>query len=320
MSTQPNRPASIVVLRAGALGDTILTLPAIHALRRHVPYRPIVAVGRPDYWSVAGPLVDRIISADDPALAPLFGSTPLTVLPSPIADAGLLVLWRSGATAPRIPGLRTIVAPPLPPPGVHAAAHLLSSLAPLGLDLSPSPAPPGGLLALSPDELAAGAALLARADLHRPILLHPGAGAAWKRWPAERYAAQATALRAGGQPVALIAGPADDDTIAALLARIDLPVIARLPLRALAAVLAHATLAIGNDSGVTHLAAAAGTPTIALFGPTDPASWAPLGDVRILRRCTTVPTHQGEIRVCPDDNCMHALTVEDVLTVALSVE
>jgi ADP-heptose:LPS heptosyltransferase len=57
-----------------------------------------------------------------------------------------------------------------------------------------------------------------------------------------------------------------------------------LPLRVLGALLARAALYVGNDSGVTHLAAAWGAPTLALFGPTDPAQWAPLGPrVRTLR-------------------------------------
>ena len=62
-------------------------------------------------------------------------------------------------------------------------------------------------------------------------------------------------------------------------------VVAReLPLRVLGAVLAEAGLFVGNDSGVSHLAAASGTPTLALFGPTDPAQWSPVGrSVRCLR-------------------------------------
>jgi heptosyltransferase III len=61
-----------------------------------------------------------------------------------------------------------------------------------------------------------------------------------------------------------------------------------LPLRTLAATLARASVYVGNDSGVTHLAAAAGTPAVAIFGPTDPAQWSPLGRaVRVLRADST---------------------------------
>ena len=59
---------------------------------------------------------------------------------------------------------------------------------------------------------------------------------------------------------------------------------ASLAPRTLAAILAQAGVYVGNDSGVTHLAAATGAPTLALFGPTDPAVWAPIGErVRVLR-------------------------------------
>ena len=72
-------------------------------------------------------------------------------------------------------------------------------------------------------------------------------------------------------------GPADESA-AAPLAALPGAVVARdLPLRVLAGRLAGAGLYLGNDSGVSHLAAAAGAPTLALFGPTDPAVWSPVG-------------------------------------------
>jgi heptosyltransferase III len=150
----------------------------------------------------------------------------------------------------------------------------------------------------------------------RPILIHPGAGAVWKRWPPDQFAHVARRLRDAGRPVALLAGPADRAAVHAVLARIDLPVLENLPPRALAAVLSHADLYIGNDSGVTHLAALAGAPTLALFGPTDPASWSPLGRVRIIRRCTAVSSAVGEIRVCHDPACLDAIDIETVLAAA----
>ena len=64
-----------------------------------------------------------------------------------------------------------------------------------------------------------------------------------------------------------------------------------LPLPELAAALARCRLFLGHDSGVSHLAAAVGTPCILLFGPTDPAMWAPPGDhVRVLRRGESMDT------------------------------
>jgi len=73
-----------------------------------------------------------------------------------------------------------------------------------------------------------------------------------------------------------------------------------LPLRTLAGVLARCSVYVGNDSGVSHLAAAVGAPTVAIFGPTDPRVWGPRGP--------RVQTVGG-----PDAGGLDAVTVEDVL-------
>jgi ADP-heptose:LPS heptosyltransferase len=111
------------------------------------------------------------------------------------------------------------------------------------------------------------------------LAVHPGSGSRVKNWPFDRFIETARRL-SPGRPWLLVLGPAEDDVRPPPDAR-----LARdLPLRTLGAVLARAGLFLGNDSGVTHLAAACGTRTLALFGPTDPAQWAPVGGaVRTLR-------------------------------------
>lgn len=114
------------------------------------------------------------------------------------------------------------------------------------------------------------------------VIIHPGSGGKAKNWPLANFVELAATLQAQGRRIAWSLGPAEEDW--ALPGQI-------LPPESLvdrAARLAAARLYIGNDSGITHLAAAAGCPTIALFGPTNPAVWAPLGDmVWVLR--TPVP-------------------------------
>lgn len=154
-----------------------------------------------------------------------------------------------------------------------------------------------------------------REDAPRPVILHPGSGEPWKRWPAARYAQLADALLDRGVPVVLSAGPSDTATLAEVRERMrrPAPVLAGLPARELAACFALARCYAGNDSGATHLAAAAGAPVIAIFGPTDPASWAPRGDVRVLRACPASAESQGQIRVCDDPSCLAALALHSVL-------
>jgi hypothetical protein len=98
----------------------------------------------------------------------------------------------------------------------------------------------------------------------RPTVIHPFASSRHKRWPLEKFREIARRLR---MPVRWCAGPEEplEDAV-----RID-------NLYELACWLAQARLYIGNDSGISHLAAAVGVPTIVLFGPTDPAVWAPRG-------------------------------------------
>jgi len=103
-------------------------------------------------------------------------------------------------------------------------------------------------------------------------VLHPFSGSAKKNWPMERWL-ELEALLKPKMPVRWCCGPEDD-----LAGAVVIP-----DLRELAQWLASAAVFIGNDSGITHLAAATGTATVALFGPTNAAVWAPRGErVRVI--------------------------------------
>ena len=148
------------------------------------------------------------------------------------------------------------------------------------------------------------------------LILHPGAGARYKRWPAERYAELARRFAAEGWEVAVTAGPADEDAVDAFRtsARDVAPrVLQGLHLNDLAATLARASLVVGNDSGITHLAALVGAPTLALFGPYDPAYWSPIGPrVAVLDAGADCP-HRGDPREgCRTCNFLAGLDVQSV--------
>jgi heptosyltransferase III len=106
---------------------------------------------------------------------------------------------------------------------------------------------------------------------HSAVVLHPFSGSRKKNWPLERFQELAARI---GEPVRWLAGPED-----------ALPGADRFDdLGELAHWLAGALVYVGNDSGITHLAAAVGAPTVALFGPTDPKVWGPRGErVQYLR-------------------------------------
>ncbi len=116
------------------------------------------------------------------------------------------------------------------------------------------------------------------ADLRRPpVVIHPGAAAGSRRWPADRWAAVATLLAADGEGVVVTGGTDERDlcqqVAAAHEAVTDLG--GRLDLRDLAALVGRARLLLSGDTGVAHLATSYGTPSVLLFGPTPPDQWGP---------------------------------------------
>ncbi len=309
---------ALTIVRAGALGDVILTLPAVAALRAAYPDARLRAIGYPSIWAVAGPIVDRVLSIDVRGCGALLTAHPADSPEVQFHGTEGVVAWTSHdpTEALRAAGVTWVVhAAPLPRPGVHAARLYLDSVS----LRTGTPASAFDLvewhLQYSAAEHETARAILRDAGPGPHAVIHPGAGAVWKRWPVEKFASIAAALRQKGFSVALVQGPADEEAVAGVRDRSDypFPVLHGLGARAVGAVLSQSHLYVGNDSGVTHLAGISGTPTIALFGPTDPTQWQPLGHSTVLRRCTAAASESSGIRVCHDPDCMRAITVDDVL-------
>jgi hypothetical protein len=161
---------------------------------------------------------------------------------------------------------------PAPPPGSgHASLWLARPLSSLGVPCDNEDPP---TLLATREERRDVAAL--RRDLpDRFLAVHPGSGSPSKRWPADRFAQTLDALDV--DRFLLVEGPADAEAAGVLHTRGGAVAARGLAPRLLGALLAEAAAFVGNDSGVTHLAAAWGAPTVALFGPTDPAVWSPVG-------------------------------------------
>lgn len=113
----------------------------------------------------------------------------------------------------------------------------------------------------------------------RPVVaMAPGAVGPGKAWPPQNYAELARQLAEHGADIWVLGGPAERD-IAAMIAATGGPSVSNLTgndLRNAIVALAAADLAVTNDSGLMHISAAIGTPTVAIFGPTSPRLWAPL--------------------------------------------
>jgi ADP-heptose:LPS heptosyltransferase len=161
---------------------------------------------------------------------------------------------------------------PAPPPGAeHASRWLARPLASLGVHCGDEEPPALQATTAEGEEAAA-----LRGDLpERFLAVHPGSGSAAKSWPPDRFVRLLDGL--GTDRFLLIEGPADAEAAAGLRRRSGAVTARGIRPRVLGALLAGAAAFVGNDSGVTHLAAAWGAPTVALFGPTDPAVWSPVG-------------------------------------------
>ncbi|RKN40162.1 glycosyltransferase family 9 protein [Streptomyces hoynatensis] len=110
------------------------------------------------------------------------------------------------------------------------------------------------------------------------VVVHPGADAGARRWPAERFAAVARRLRRAGWRVVLTGGLGERDLVRRVAELAGLPPSAAalgLPFRRLAALLASARAVLVGDTGIAHLATALGTPSVVLFGPVSPRLWGP---------------------------------------------
>jgi len=130
-------------------------------------------------------------------------------------------------------------------------------------------------------------------------VLHPGSGGRAKCWPMERFAALSRRLARAGIRVAWSLGPVELDSWPTDLLtdlRRNHVVFDNTPLPLLAGLLAHAAVFVGNDSGVAHLAAAVGAPTVALFGPSNPTHFHPVGPtVRVIAKPTLETIHPDEV-------------------------
>lgn len=321
-----------LVIRAGAVGDFILTLPVFEMLRRRYPDGGIDVMGYPSIvaLAVAGGYASRALSIDRGDLAPLFveGSVASNSIRTLFEPYDLVVSFlpdtdgvfrRNILTA----GAREVWShPPKPPDGRrrHITCHLYDALAPF----SPVPVCP-------PPKLSVSDVLRQRAEMIYPILqdrkivvIHPGSGGVRKLWPASHYATLCDRLSDKGYTVLITQGPADEAVVAKVLAQVETrPVlVADLPLADLAGVLTCCAAMIGADTGITHLAAASGIPTIALFGPTDPAVWGPRGQqVQVLWGTERITTDVAATRWTDFGGArpMEAISVEAVVD-AMSVK
>ncbi|MGD0614811.1 MAG: glycosyltransferase family 9 protein [Verrucomicrobiota bacterium] len=266
----------MLVIRGGAIGDFILTLPAIAALRNQFPGAHLEVLGYPHIvqLAVAGGLVDRVQSIEARALAGFFarGGALEPDLADYFSEFDLIVsylydpdeIFRTNVS--RCSRAQFIAGPHRPDECVplHAAKVYLKPLERLAIfDADPVPR-----LALDSQPATVGR-----------VALHPGSGAEKKNWPENKWADLVQHLLEGTSlGLMLTGGEAEGERLQRLAAALPparVSVAQSLPLPELARKLQPCTAFIGHDTGISHLSAALGLPGLVLWGETAEAIWRP---------------------------------------------
>lgn len=337
-------PNHVLVVKTAAIGDCVNALPAVRALRRALPESRLAwLVGRAAADAVVGQVerVDWIVVDDDVFVGPrwLPSLSLACTLRARRVDAALLlhrarsVRWLARAVgAPRRVGLvrhgedhAWLTDPVRDEPGVHEAERYWRAAE----ALVGRPLPREDRAWTAPAEAAARAEALWATwgwpVTTRVVAIAPGGGVNprtrfdLKRWPLAKFIELTRrVVRDNGRRVMILGLPDEVEAFWADLGPMTGVVLAAGDLRLTGALLARAEACVANDSGLMHLAVAAGVPTVAIFGPTNPEVWGPARPGhRVVRHqvpCQPCYKDDGVVPICAwEHRCMRDLPVDEVL-------
>jgi len=274
----------ILILRGGAIGDFVLTLPAIQALRGRWPGAYIEVIGYP--WIAelarAAGLIDEVVSLDKAEMARYFAlRADLTDEQKSYIRSFHFIISYLHDPAETVKGniagagaQQFMYGSPIVKTG-HAIEHLMKPLEEIAIYPEGEPCP---VLTLPDEHRRRGSERIGVIG-ERVAAIHPGSGSPRKNWPLERFVELAGMVSDKGMAPMFVIGQAEVEIDRKLTGmRNEIPVLRGCSVVELAEALSACAGYVGNDSGVTHIAAALGIPVVALFGPTDPAAWGPRGE------------------------------------------
>ena len=306
----------ILVIRGGAIGDFILTLPAIAALRRQFPQAHLEVLGYPHIaqLAVAGGLADRVQPIEARGLAGFFarGGTLEQDLMDYFSEFDLVISYLYDpdeifkTNMSRCLVGQFIVGPHRPDEAerLHATQVYLKPLERLAIfDADPVPRLKVGQASRLPHERTGASeaelpgnvsfADAGRRDARPTLIFHPGSGSEKKNWPEAKWAGLIQQIAATTDwNLLLVGGEAEGERLqrlagAMLSARCS--IAQGLPLAELAQRIQSGTAFVGHDSGITHLAAAVGLPCVVLWADTLEEIWRPQGErLVVLKEITGV--------------------------------
>lgn len=305
--TPVHPPQRVLVIKPDHLGDVLLLTPTLRALRQHVPHAHITLLVGP--WSRVvvdhNPDIDAVVTCAFPGFTRQGKPSALEpyrvllktawLLQAGRYDAALIARddhWWGAllAALAAIPERIGYAVPTVAPFLSHALPHRREThVGRQGLDLvealtgnALTDVPPLRAPVTAEDRAWAARWLEQQIGANQQIVaIHPGTGGQAKLWLAARWAAVADALHERGMRVLLTGGPDEAAMVEEIAAQLITPPIAlngTASVAQLAAVYERCAAVLGVDSGPLHLATSVGTPTVALFGPSDPQRYRPWGD------------------------------------------
>ena len=281
----------LVIVHQGALGDLVLALPVFDGLARLRPNRRLDFWGRPNLLALLAtkPYLGEVRSCDGGQLVAFFQDETWQQAVIPDFFLGTAAVFLFGQEQSRTLATRLqqrLNAPvvwirsfPEPAQQLPVSRFLVDQVRAAGWPISHD----WPQLAPADDQIQSVKEWFRHEGwLHgkTPVLIHPGSGGSFKVWPLQRWWHLIhTLLHDARVAVILVLGPADEAArpLAEAAKSMGAHLATDISLPRLAALASQCRMLIGNDSGVTHLAAALGTPTIAIFGPTCGQVWAPRG-------------------------------------------
>ena len=315
----------LFIVHPGTLGDVLLAWPAVHALRQAYPSHVVglLAAHHVGHLLQACGEAHAIFSTEGDSLTNLLMGEDACrgTLRDYLEGCDLAVVWSSDpdqrlAAAFRAFGVETVV---IQSPGsygqepLHQADRYLATIHHVASGSTPF----DGIRLPRAVTDEARMRLLRHEPGTRPmVMLHPGSGSPHKCVDPRVFEAVVHWCQRRGAAPFILGGPADGEAVLRLITIVpQVPVVQGLDLVVMAGVLSQAALFVGQDSGLTHLAAALGLPTLALFGPTDPGRWAPRGPhVHVLRGAACLCGDWAQVRACDDKPCLRI--ARDRLTAA----
>lgn len=308
----------VLVIHPAALGDVLLARPALQALRRRFVNHEVAFLG----GRAVGMLlhdcgeVNRVFPVESAYLGELFAGS--EYLSQPIRgwleQADVAVGWLADREGIVTRTLRGIGVQSIRFQPVLSALYQLEHQADRyceALGLEGAELPLSQRLTLQSGIRKQGWQILQTLKARRDtplVVVHAGSGSARKCIESWRLAQVINWLIRFGAAPLLLEGPADQMSVAEVLSLLPstVPVVRGESLSVVAGVVSHAALYIGQDSGITHLAAALGIPTVACFGPTDPRRWAPRGShITVLTGLRCACLSWRDVEICGERACLH---------------